>query len=254
MYIPIALCLIASAAFAQQSLEDQDRVEKIEDAARPSSRQHHRSDRHQKPEKPCHQKPEKPCHQKPDKPDKPDRHPKPCTYRQVKLKPNAGYYAFNFHLVGEPVRDSFHFNYGKPTVLSVFDCYCTGDAFEVFDSNNYVGYTEGTNDGNGTCVKYSEDPVVCYSDDNWSFLYTPLNPGRHNLTLSPWASPYRKGTAFLRIDDLCPLTPPPTGKIDLADEAKAEENNEAEAEDENQQVGFTRCCEQTFSCSQRIVN
>lgn len=215
MYISAALYfLIASFAFAQQNVEEQVQ-EKADEGRSPS------------------------CHRR--------RH---CnfTYREVKLRPNAGYYAFNFQLAGEPVKDAFVFHYGKPTVLSVFDCYCTGDGFEIYDSNVYVGSSEGPNDGNGSCTKYSEDPIVCYSDSEWSFFQGALNPGKHNITLSPWASPYRKGTAFLRVDDLCPLTPPPKANFGAVEEKIEEEAEEAD------QVGFIRCCEQTFNCSQRIVN
>lgn len=183
------------------------------------------------------------------------RHPPHFNFHDVRLRPNVGYYAFNFGKAGRPVRDAFLIHAERSLILSVNDCYCTGDAFDVFDCRKFIGRTEGKFDGDGNCNRFSEDPTVCYNSDDWSILYTPLKKGRHNITLVPYDSPYQKGTAFIRADNLCPLGPPqePPVKAGIKDEEEKDEYEE-QAEDNADLIGVIRCCELKHNCCEKVVN
>lgn len=190
------------------------------------------------------------------------RHPHhPFHFRDVKLRPNVGYYAFNFGRAGRPVRDAFILHAEKSVILSVIDCYCTGDAFDVFDCRRFIGRTEGRFDGDGNCNRFSENPTTCYNSDDWSILYTPLKKGKHNITIVPYDSPYKKGTGFIRADNLCPLGPPPV-KAEIKDKEDMEEVREEEEREnfEDNEVdgpgplGVIRCCELKHNCCEKVVN
>lgn len=136
--------------------------------------------------------------------DKHRHHPsRAFTYKNVKLVPNAGYYAFNFDVSGISVPTAFYFHIDRKALLSVFDCFCAGDFFAVYDGGVIINETSAPSITN--CYLFSADPNVCFfdSEKSWSTATSSLNVGFHNITLLPLVTPYGKGTAFLRVDDSC---------------------------------------------------
>lgn len=131
-------------------------------------------------------------------------------YKNVKLVPNKGFYAFNFEGKGLPVETAFSFHYDRITTLLVFDCFCSGDGFFVFDNGELASITN-TN-GFKECEYFSSDPLECSSHlfldppNQWSISLSQLKPGVHNITILPYYTPYGAGTGFLRVDDACWLT------------------------------------------------
>lgn len=137
-------------------------------------------------------------------------------FKNVKLRPEVGYYAFNYEGAGIQVKDAFYFHSDRPTVLTVLDCFCTGDVFNVYDNGIFLGTTVGAQDQDTTCFYFSSDPNYCLFVHNivtsppaaqWSQFGAALNPGTHNITIVPRRSPYGKGTAFLRLDYWCEPQP-----------------------------------------------
>lgn len=123
------------------------------------------------------------------------------------IRPNSGNYAFDYGKSMTVFTSFFYFS-KIPTALTLFDCYCSGDQFEIFDNGILLGATNVLPDtGSTACLYYSDDPQICWSSpgacNQWSFLKYPLPPGNHNLTISVIANPYGKGTGYLRIDDWC---------------------------------------------------
>lgn len=118
---------------------------------------------------------------------------------------DAGYYSFNFGASFVTVRESFTFHSKRLTTLTVFDCYCNGDQFQVYDTNLEIITTSVPTSIDNSCQGYSDDPYWCqiFGGDQWSNGNAQLNPGFHNITILPLSSPYGKGTGFLRVDTLC---------------------------------------------------
>lgn len=138
------------------------------------------------------------------------------SFKNVKIIPDLGFYAFNYKNAGIAVGNSFYYHSDRPTVVTLLDCFCSGDSFQLFDNGVLLGCTEGSDVGDDTCPHFSSDPNVClfsYENNNknsnyWGLFGTVLNSGTHNLTIIPVATPYGKGTGFLRVDYSCP---PETG-------------------------------------------
>jgi len=123
------------------------------------------------------------------------------------LRPNTGNYAFDYGK-SMTVLTSFFFFSKTPTAVTLFDCYCSGDQFQLFDNGIFVGVTNALPDtGSTECLYYSDDPQFCWSGINssnqWSYLTESLPPGNHNLTINVIANPYGKGTGYIRVDDWC---------------------------------------------------
>lgn len=128
-------------------------------------------------------------------------------YDNVHVTPNRGIYAFNFGAASLPIKTTFSFFATTLTLLSTWDCYCRGDAFDIFDNNEYIDQTNFGNNAIPACYYYSKDPRYCYNqavlNNEWLFAQTSLRPGPHNITYVPFLSPFGEGTAFLRVGDLC---------------------------------------------------
>lgn len=135
------------------------------------------------------------------------------TFKNVKISPDAGFYAFNYRNAGIVVGDSFYFHADRPTVVTLLDCFCSGDSFQLFDNGVLLGETRGLDVEDNSCPHFSADPNVCLfsysnpgdpSSNYWGLYATILNSGTHNLTIIPTVTPYGKGTGFIRIDYSCP--------------------------------------------------
>lgn len=144
---------------------------------------------------------------------------------------DIGYYAFNFGRAPVPPKEYWLFHAKRPTVLTVFDCFCTGDGFDVFDNGLELGRTSSTNniEGDDSCSSYSDNPYWCQvlGEGTWSIGSWNLNPGNHNITIVPLYSPYGKGTGFLRVDTACY---------------------------DGVRDGYVSCCEQNGNCKLGIAN
>lgn len=188
-----------------------------------------------------HHKPERPCRHKPDCR---RRHEGRCgcchhrkssenfEFKDVEIKPYVGIYAFNFGKTAVPIKQTFTFFATQQLLLTVWDCFCSGDSFNVFDNQVFLGSTaRGPIEGK-PCDYYSCEPKECLTEAiNLGHFYWyswTLLPGKHNVTMIPYLSPYGKGTAFLRLDKGCPQT--------------------------NINDPLVPCCFQTFSCSYQILN
>lgn len=131
-------------------------------------------------------------------------------FDRVHVKVNQGIYAFDFTQAGISIKQTFEFFASKDALLTVWDCYCSGDGFNYIYNNGYTVNTGSTNFGNATavpCAFYSKNPEFCLSqallNNEWLFGFTPLQPGAWNVTLAPFRSPFNEGTGFLRVDDQC---------------------------------------------------
>lgn len=136
-----------------------------------------------------------------------NRHSEKFEFQDVHVIPNRGIYAFNFGETSIPIKSTFSFFAIVPTLLSTWDCYCRGDAFDIFDNNEYIDQTNFGNNAIPACYYYSKDPQYCYNQailqNEWLFAQTALSAGPHNITYVPFLSPFGSGTAFLRVGDLC---------------------------------------------------
>jgi len=128
-------------------------------------------------------------------------------YKSAHIKVDIGLYAFNFGEVGVSIRTKFEFFTKVSTILTVFDCYCSGDNFAMFDGGDFIGGT--LLPLSDKCEFYSDDPFVCYNQINgsWGIAHIRLNPGHHNVTITPYDSPFGKGTGFLRVNTACGVVP-----------------------------------------------
>lgn len=123
-------------------------------------------------------------------------------FKKVPVIVDGGLYAFNFGEAGVPVPLSFEFFSKQSIIVSVFDCYCSGDDFFLY-LDGQLFYNTGSPPGN--CLYYSDDPYVCYNQIGgfWSRMDPLVPAGRHNVTIAPYKSPNGKGTAFLRVSTAC---------------------------------------------------
>lgn len=189
----------------------------------------HKGDCHRKPERECHHKPD--CHRRRGCGCCHRKKSEDFEYKEVKIKPSVGIYTFNFGKASFPIKQTFTFFGVKELLLTVWDCFCSGDSFNVFDNQVYLGQTSSGPIGGSPCDSFSSDPKECLtaaindSEYNWGSWI--LIPGKHNITFVPYLSPFGKGSAFLRLDQGCPGTVPDT---------------------------VVPCCFNTFSCSYQILN
>jgi len=132
-------------------------------------------------------------------------------FKNKRISPNAGFYAFDFKKAGLQVDTAFYYHSDRNTTFIIFDCFCSGDGFLIFDKGLYLG-SIGIPNASATCEYFSSDPVVCSANlltgpVHWPIGIGSFTPGVHNITITPFVTPYGEGTAFFRVDDGCLPSP-----------------------------------------------
>ena len=121
----------------------------------------------------------------------------------------AAFYRFEFGRAGTWARQYYLLWVSRPVEIQVWDCYCGGDAFSLYDNGVLWGTTNWyCGDSNGKCNNFNIDPLVCLSERGWcKFVpgtYCPdfdntlvLSAGFHNLTLLTAKSFFNGGIGYI---------------------------------------------------------
>jgi hypothetical protein len=125
--------------------------------------------------------------------------------QQVEAHANMGFYAFSYGPSHTFSYQNFLVKLRQPVWLTVTDCYCPGDRFQVFDNGKPIMVTT-------ECPLVTPSCDVSYEDNAWSCLNNPdfckgvvlLDAGHHNLTIATINSEVGGGAAFIRMDSICP--------------------------------------------------
>jgi len=138
----------------------------------------------------------------------PDKNGPRFRFQEVEAHADMGFYAFSFGSSHTYAYQNFVMKLRKPVWLSVTDCYCPGDSFQVFDNGKPVLVTN-------ICPEITPSCEIVNSTNAWSCLESPdfchgvilLDTGHHNLTIATINSASGGGAAFLRMDTICPQIP-----------------------------------------------
>ncbi len=135
--------------------------------------------------------------------------PNPChgECNRINVLPDAGFYSFPYAGSNTFSPRSFYICTDKTLFLSVTNCFCQGDYFQVFDNGQPILITDEGQDFPGFppsagCVPVN-DPSTCLSSAAFNHGSAVLNPGTHLLTVLVGASWYTGGAGFLRVDTAC---------------------------------------------------
>lgn len=133
---------------------------------------------------------------------------------RVNVMPDAGFYSFPYAGSNTFSPRSFYICTDKTLILSVTNCFCQGDYFEVFDNGQPIlltldGQQSAQYPPNYTpglpvtgCVPVN-DPSTCLASPYFNHGSAVLNPGTHLITILVGASWYTGGAGFLRVDTAC---------------------------------------------------
>ncbi len=129
-------------------------------------------------------------------------------FQDVVAHADNGFYAFSFGGPKSYSYQSFFVKLHKTAFLSITDCYCPGDTFQVFDNGVPLLVTMNPEDGPYACEipYYLTDAWSCFVGAYHSKGSAILNPGYHNITIATINSHLGGGTGFLRIDTSCTPT------------------------------------------------
>lgn len=129
-------------------------------------------------------------------------------FQHVEAHADMGFYAFSFGASHTYAYQDFQIKVRKPAWLSVTDCYCPGDIFQVFDNGKPVLVTSDCPQDTPSCeFAFNDNAWGCLFDDNFCKGVILLDTGHHNLTIATINSSVGGGAAFLRIDSICPNAP-----------------------------------------------
>lgn len=131
-------------------------------------------------------------------------------YQEVDAHADAGFYAFSFGAAKTYAYQSFSFKLRNSGFLSITDCFCPGDTFQIYDNGIPLAITKAPENGPFPCQPpyYMESAWQCMVGEYHAKASVILNPGHHNITVAAVNSAVGGGTGFLRIDTSC--TPPNT--------------------------------------------
>lgn len=146
-------------------------------------------------------------------------------YRQIDIDVDGATKAFHFTTSYGWAYESFRFTSAMSTFLFVWDCFCAGDAFRIYD--NGVAILDVNPDPNDfdDCNIRIDYPLFCFEaalfgQQLFAGNSTILPPGEHNLTIAILESPFSSGSAFLTIKSMAIYGEIPacveTGSCDLA--------------------------------------
>jgi hypothetical protein len=87
-----------------------------------------------------------------------------------------------------------------PASLTVTDAFTSGDVFQVFDNNVFVGATSAATTG----TNCGSDPAVCVTNTAISHATFTLGDGAHSITIIPTAValPGAGGVGYFRLDSI----------------------------------------------------
>lgn len=133
-----------------------------------------------------------------------NEHQPPQGFRVDPQQP--GIYKFDFTNRRADAFQYFSLTVGceERVAVEAWDCFCTGDSFEVFNGSQSLFTTEGVFDLK--CRKHDSNPGYCYSNsgsDSWSYGYTELEEGEYVIRISNINTPYVSGSAFISFKALC---------------------------------------------------
>lgn len=130
-------------------------------------------------------------------------------FQTVKASADMGFYAFSFGASHTFAYQNFIVKLNKPVWLSVTDCYCPGDSFQLYDNGKPILVTsECPEDGPASCdLVYVTDAWQCLDSPEYCHGVTLLDTGYHNITIAVINSQSGGGAAFLRMDTICPQAP-----------------------------------------------
>lgn len=130
------------------------------------------------------------------------------SYQEVHAHADMGFYAFSFGASHTYAFQNFVMKLKKPVWLSVTDCYCPGDSFQVFDFGKPILVTTMCPEQTPSCeMAYEDNAWTCLDDMNFCKGVVLLDTGHHNLTIASINSASNGGAAFLRLDTICPQSP-----------------------------------------------
>lgn len=128
------------------------------------------------------------------------------SFQNVPAHADLGFYAFSFGGSKQYSYQSFTIKLKNTAFLSVTDCYCPGDTFQVFVDGVPLIVTQNPEAyANVSCIApyYIEDAWACFTGPYHSKSSSILNPGYHNITIATINSAVGGGTGFIRIDTSC---------------------------------------------------
>lgn len=149
---------------------------------------------------------------------------------------DAGWYSFPYGSTGTIAYRSFAVSNSQVVQLELQSCFCPGNYFSVYDNGQPIimSKVDTTNPDPLTCTPNILDPNTCAEDRiHFSYGLGLLLPGSHNITIVVRESPYRGGTAFIRVDTVCTQPDDATNPLDA--------------------FSLKPCCIQTNTCSTKIV-
>lgn len=121
---------------------------------------------------------------------------------QVQPLVDQGIYPFTFTKNSTWAFQTFLINPVTPVFVNVWDCFCGGDSFEVYDNGNPLFTAIGNDDTE--CETYGEYPLQCLVQQGvWASNWELLFPGPHNITIKVLNSPYNSGTGFISFNSWC---------------------------------------------------
>lgn len=127
-------------------------------------------------------------------------------FYNVEAHADMGFYAFSFGAPKSYAFQSFNIKVKKAAWLSITDCFCPGDTFQVFDNGVPLIVTQNDPRNNTKPCEgeyYSENAWTCFTDFWHAKSSAIINPGYHNITIAAINSTYGGGTGFIRIDTSC---------------------------------------------------
>ena len=125
--------------------------------------------------------------------------------QRVDAHADMGFYAFSFGASHTFSYQNFVINLKKPVWLTVNDCYCPGDRFQIFDMGKPIMVTSDCPDVTPSCeLAYDSNAWSCMNNPNFCKGVSLLDVGHHNLTIAVINSSLGGGAAFLRMDTICP--------------------------------------------------
>lgn len=128
-------------------------------------------------------------------------------YQTAKAHADMGFYAFSYGAPRTMAYQSYLLKLRKTAQLTVTDCYCPGDKFQIFDNGVPILTTDQCPPTVPTdCSGLDTNAWSCMTNANFCHGQVLLNAGYHNLTFAVISSPSGGGAGFFRIDTLCAPT------------------------------------------------
>lgn len=126
-------------------------------------------------------------------------------FQNVPAHADMGFYAFSFGDSKTYAYQSFALKLKKTAFISITDCFCPGDTFQLFDNGVPLIVTQNPQGPVPECVDpyYMENAWNCFTGPYHSKSSSILNPGHHNITIAVINSASQGGTGFIRIDTSC---------------------------------------------------